>query len=156
MIRLATKDDQDVVIAIAKNVRLFEPEELVFLEEMFNKWLEGDLGENSKWIVASKGGVVIGTAYFAPEQFANGTWNVYFIAVEPDKQRSGIGADLMDYIEKVLATQGERVLIVETSSLPRLEKARKFYLRQGYYQESCIREFYKAGDDKITFRKSLT
>lgn len=122
MIRLATKDDQDVVIAIAKNVGLFEPEELVFLEEMFNKWLEGDLGENSKWIVASKGGVVIGTAYFAPEQFAYGTWNVYFIAVEPDKQRSGIGADLMDYIEKVLATQGERVLIVETLAFHALKK----------------------------------
>lgn len=62
----------------------------------------------------------------------------------------------MRHIEQTLTNQGERVLIAETSSLPELEKARNFYLRQGYDQEACIREFYKAGDDKITFRKALT
>ena len=48
------------------------------------------------------------------------------------------------------------MVIVETSSLLHLDKARNFYLKQGYDQEARIREFYKAGDDKITFRKALT
>ncbi len=156
MIRAATKNDQDAILAIAKNIGLFEPEELSSLEEMFSAWVEGNLGEHPKWVVVSEAGSVTGTAYFAPEQFAYGTWNVYFIAVAPDSQRGGIGGTLMRHIEETLTNQGERVLIVETSSLPELEKARNFYLRQGYDQEARIREFYKAGDDKITFRKSLS
>ena len=62
---------------------------------------------------------------------------------------------LMDYIEKKLAKRGERVLLVETSGLPNLAQVRSFYCKQGYEEEARIREFYKAGDDKIIFRKAL-
>lgn len=153
MIRPAKKNDKDAILSIAKHIKLFEPDELISLEEMFNAWLVGNFGEHSKWIVFTEADNVTGTAYYATEQFAHGTWNVYFIAVGPDKQRNGIGSALMRYIEESLTNQGERVLIVETSSL--LKNARNFYLHQGYEQEACIREFYKAGDDKIVFRKLL-
>jgi ribosomal protein S18 acetylase RimI-like enzyme len=46
-------------------------------------------------------------------------------------------------------------LIVDTSSLPEFESTRNFYRKNGYTEEARIREFWKAGDDKIIYRKSL-
>ena len=35
-----------------------------------------------------------------------------------------------------------------------LELTREFDRKNGYYEEVRIREFYRAGDDKLVFRKS--
>ncbi len=97
----------------------------------------------------------MGVAYFAPEPYAYGTWNLYFIAVHPDRQGEGRGATLLRHVEQTLAARGARVLLVETSGVPNFERTRAFYRKQGYDEEARIREFYKAGDDKVIFRKAL-
>ncbi|MEO7062079.1 MAG: hypothetical protein ABI083_20370 [Lapillicoccus sp.] len=51
--------------------------------------------------------------------------------------------------------QVARVLIVETSSTDDYTASRRFYAREGFDREACIREFYGPGDDKIVFWKSL-
>ncbi|NET59822.1 MAG: GNAT family N-acetyltransferase, partial [Symploca sp. SIO2E6] len=94
-------------------------------------------------------------AYYAPEPYTEGTWNLYFIAVHPSRQGEGIGTKLLYYIEQMLAGQGDRLLLVETSGLPNFERTRSFYRKHGYEEEARIREFYRAGDDKVIFRKAL-
>jgi ribosomal protein S18 acetylase RimI-like enzyme len=94
-------------------------------------------------------------AYVALERLTEGTWNLYLIAIHPDSQRQGRGAALIRHIEQVLIDRGERVLLVETSGLDDFEYVRSFYRKSGYHEEARIREFYKAGDDKIIFRKAL-
>ena len=39
--------------------------------------------------------------------------------------------------------------------LDEFERTRQFYRGLGYDEEARIREFYAAGEDKITYRKSL-
>lgn len=99
--------------------------------------------------------LAVGIAYCAPEKMTEGTWNLYLIAVHPDYQGQGIGTSMVRYIEQMLAARGERILLVETSSLASFEGTRGFYRKCGYEQEAQIREFYQAGEDKIVFRKSL-
>ena len=84
-----------------------------------------------------------------------GTWNLYLIAVHPNYQSQGIGTSMIKYIEEVLKERGERLILVETSSLSDFERTRTFYLQMGYQKEAQIREFYQAGEDKIVFRKLL-
>jgi ribosomal protein S18 acetylase RimI-like enzyme len=84
-----------------------------------------------------------------------GTWNLLLIAVHPERQGEGIGAALMTHAETILAAQGERVVLVETSGLPEFERTRGFYDRLGYEREARIRDYYRAGEDKIVFRKAL-
>ena len=62
---------------------------------------------------------------------------------------------MLNHVEHALALQGARVLLVETSGLPTFERTREFYRKNGYDLEARIRDFYKAGDDKIVFRKAL-
>jgi GNAT superfamily N-acetyltransferase len=106
------------------------------------------------WFVAADQ-TIKALAYCAPERMTEGTWNLYLIAVDPAHQGRGIGAALMRHVETVLAAQGQRVLLVETSALPGFERTRQFYLKNGYTLEARIRDFYTAGEDKIVFHKAL-
>ncbi|MGB3756857.1 MAG: GNAT family N-acetyltransferase [Rivularia sp. (in: cyanobacteria)] len=153
-IRPAKPDDTDTIMNLADAISLFEREELEELGNMLNGYFYDSLGEGHSWVVCEDDGVV-GVAYFAPEQYAQGTWNLYFIAVHPQHQGKGNGAAMLKHIEKTLSEKGDRLLLVETSGLPNFELTRKFYRKQGYEEEARIREFYKAGDDKIIFRKVL-
>ena len=153
-IRLANPDDTDTIMNLAQAIGLFEGEELEVLGDMLGGYFDGSLGENHSWIVCDDDGVV-GVGYFAPEQYAYGVYNLYFIAVHPKHQGKGNGSLMLNYVEKTLTEKGERLLLVETSGLPNFELTRKFYRKQGYEEEARIREFYKPGDDKIIFRKAL-
>jgi len=158
MIRLATPNDRKALMAIAEAIGLFSPEELEELGGMLTEYFDnappsGTLRDQF-WLTYDDGEPV-GVAYYAPEPYAYGTWNLYFIAVHPSRQGEGIGTKLLRYVEQMLAERGERILLVETSGLPNFERTRSFYRKQGYDEEARIREFYKAGDDKVIFRKKL-
>lgn len=142
-------------MAIAEAIGLFSPQELEELSGMLTAYFNGNLGSEHFWSVYDDGEPV-GVAYYAPEQYADGTWNLYFIAVRPNRQGEGLGGKLLHYIEQMLTERGDRLLLVETSGLPHFERTRAFYRKNGYDEEARIREFYKAGDDKIIFRKALT
>ncbi|NEO98816.1 MAG: GNAT family N-acetyltransferase [Symploca sp. SIO2E9] len=155
MIRPAMPNDKEALMAIADAIGLFTAQELQELGSMLAQYFDGNLGSEHFWITYDNDGLV-GVAYYAPEPYANGTWNLYFIAVHPDYQGKGIGTKLLHYVEQTLTARGERLLLVETSGLPNFEHTRAFYRKHGYDEEARIREFYRAGDDKIIFRKALT
>ena len=154
MIRATIPHDQEKLMEIADAIGLFSPEELEELGGMLAEYFNGNLGEDHFWFTYDDGGP-IGVVYYAPEPYTYGTWNLYFIAVHPQYQGEGIGTKLLHYVEQVLAARGERLLLIETSGLPNFEGTREFYRKRGYDEEARIREFYKAGDDKIIFRKAL-
>lgn len=154
MIRSATRDDQKALMAIAEAINLFSSQELSELGGMLAEYFNSDFDNDHFWLTYDDDKPV-GVAYCAPEQYADKTWNLYFIAVHPDRQGEGIGGKLLSYIEQKLAERGDRLLLVETSGLPNFERTRAFYRKHGYDEEARIREFYKAGDDKIIFRKAL-
>jgi ribosomal protein S18 acetylase RimI-like enzyme len=137
---------------------MFAPGDMAAFDEMLRNHLDGTLGQH-RWIVAEdSAGRVAGAAYYAPEPFADRVWNLYFLAVHPQRQRSGIGTTLVSHAWQSLRSAGEqaaRVLIVETSSTNDHEAARRLYDREGFEREARVREFYGPGNDKIVFWKSL-
>lgn len=155
MIRPITPDDTAALIALADATGLFQPNELEVLGEMLTDYFSGNSGSDRVWITDDDNGPV-GVAYYAPEPMAYGTWNLYLIAVRPDRQGQGRGTALLRYIEQTLTARGARLLLVETSGLPSFERTRAFYRKCGYDEEARIRDFYKAGEDKIIYRKALS
>lgn len=150
-IRSVTPKDLPSLKAVIEANNLFPSD---MLDEMIFNYFDN---ENSKdcWLTYEEDQPVAIT-YCAPERMTEGTWNLLLIAVHPDYQGKGHGTSILCYIEQMLATRGERLLIVETSSLDSFERTQAFYLKCGYEKEAQIREFYQTGEDKIVFRKLLT
>ncbi|MBE9030358.1 GNAT family N-acetyltransferase [filamentous cyanobacterium LEGE 11480] len=150
MIRSITPSDLPALKMIIDANELFPS---AMLDEMTSDYLRQD-SSNEFWLTDDDGGLVT-IAYCAPEKMTEGTYNLYLIAVHPDRQGQGRGTAMMQHIEQMLANQGERLLLVETSALDGFAATQAFYRKCGYEEEARIREFYQAGEDKIIFRKAL-
>jgi ribosomal protein S18 acetylase RimI-like enzyme len=154
MIRLTTPDDTTALIALAAASGLFDPNQTDDLAQMLDKHFS-DKDETQDIWLTDYDNEPVGIAYIAPERMTEGTWNLYLIAVHPDRQKQGRGKALLSYIEQMLMERGERILLVETAGTDDFEYVREFYRQNGYEEEARIREFYTAGVDKIVFRKAL-
>ncbi len=154
-IRPAVRDDKPAIMALSVASGLFTPDELGELEEMIDACFEGALGEGHTWIVYDRGEGPAGVAYYGPEQFSDDVYNLYMIAVQPDQQGSGVGTKLLHHVEKALINSNARMLLIDTSSLGSFALTRAFYRKNNYDEEARIRDYYAAGDDKVTFRKVL-
>lgn len=155
MIRHATRGDIAALLSLAEATGLFDSSDIEGFGEMMKEQLSGNQHDESYWIVDSEDDI-LGAAYYAPETFTEGVWNLYFIGVHPTQQGKGRGSALLNYVEQSLVTKGERLLLVETSGVDSFELTRSFYQKNGYTEEARIRDFYKPGDDKVVFRKALS
>ena len=98
---------------------------------------------------------LIGVAYYEPARATGGTWYLTMIGVRREYQGLGRGAALMRHVEDSLRTDGQRLLLVETSGTPDFALTRKFYAKLGYEEEARVRDYYEAGDDMVLFSKNL-
>jgi ribosomal protein S18 acetylase RimI-like enzyme len=154
MIRLSTLDDTTALIALAAASGLFEPSQTEDLAQMLDRHFSSENQTQDIWLT-DYDNEPVGMAYIAPERMTEGTWNLYLIAVHPDRQKQGRGKALLSYVEQMLIERGERILLVETAGTDDFEYVREFYRQNGYEEEARIREFYTTGVDKIVFRKAL-
>ena len=150
-VRPVVPADLPALKTVIESSDLFPPE---MLGEMVAGYFDGDEASGF-WLTYDEGGGPIAVAYCAPERMTVGTWNLYLIAIHASYQGRGVATLLMGYIERLLRKRGERVLIVETSSLEGFEQTRAFYRKLGYDEEARIREFYAPSEDKVIFRKVL-
>lgn len=154
-IRSMTREDISAVMDILRATPEFTPEEVVVAGELCDYYLEDPIGSGYHVFVAESDSVVSGYICYGPTPLTAGTWDVYWIAVAPDKQRQGIGRVLLAFAEaKIKETKGRQILI-ETSSKPNYERTRLFYLAQSYKAICRIPDFYTIGDDLVIMQKRL-
>jgi ribosomal protein S18 acetylase RimI-like enzyme len=101
-------------------------------------------------------GTVQGYVLFGPTPMAEGVWDLYWIAVDPQQQGQGFGQLLLRFVENEVRQRDGRMLLIETSSKRSYAPTVRFYQRAGYQEISRIKDFYRIEDDKVVFSKSLT
>jgi ribosomal protein S18 acetylase RimI-like enzyme len=99
-----------------------------------------------------------GYVCYGPTPLTAGTYDLYWIAVDPACHGRGVGSLLMEYVEQAVGrpapvAESGRLLIIETSSLPRYEAARRLYQRHHYREVARIPDFYADGDDRVIYAK---
>jgi ribosomal protein S18 acetylase RimI-like enzyme len=152
-IRAVERGDEDGLAAMLSATGLFPEHELAEVMSMLAGHLEGSLDGEHRWAVGVEGGRPLGAAYWAPERMTDGTWNLYMLAVHPERHGQGLGQALVRHVERSCAAEGVRLLLVETLGTPAFEPQRRFYRTCGYEEEGRIRDFYGDGFDKVIFRK---
>jgi ribosomal protein S18 acetylase RimI-like enzyme len=85
-----------------------------------------------------------------------GTFDLYWIVVDPRWQRQGVGSGLLHFLEEVARGRGGRMILIDTSSTPQYEKAQKLYLRHGFQEVARVPDYYHPGNDRITFCKKIS
>lgn len=133
----------------------FKASEVVVAEEVIDSYLKDPIGSGYNILVAELDSTIAGYICFGPTPLTEGTWDLYWIAVAPDKQRHGIGGALMEAAEKSISKSEGRLAIIETSSIPLYAGTRHFYNRRGYEIIATIPDFYALGDSKIILQKRL-
>ncbi|MBV6396854.1 MAG: hypothetical protein HFACDABA_02456 [Anaerolineales bacterium] len=147
-IEMAKPEDRQGILAVTANIDIFTDEEKDTVREL---WDDGDYD----FLVAHHNGQVIGYTCFGERALTEGSYDLYWIAVDPSARRLGAGKALMRATESEVKKRSGRLIIVETSGMEKYESTRAFYLGVGYQQEAVIRDFYKPGDDLVIYTVHL-
>ena len=154
MILAATESDGAQIQDIAARAGVFSQEEVECVADLWEDYLTtGPVAGGYNFIVDRDGGRVLGFACYGPRDLTSGVFDLYWIAVDSNAHRNGVGRRLLTATEKAVHQAGGRMLIAETSGTSHYESTRKFYLGMGYTLEASIRDFYSEGDDLAIFVK---
>ena len=117
---------------------------------------EGTSPPDYEFVGAFDGERLIGYACFGATPATEGTYDLYWLAVDPAAQGRGVGRALVRDVESTLHARGARLLVIETSSRSDYEGTRRFYARSGYREAARVRDFYAPADDRILLTTRLT
>jgi len=156
MISVPGDKDGVQIHTITANNTVFNQEEVECVDELWEEYLaQGSEHSGYYFLVEKEEQRVLGYACFGPRSLTSGTYDLYWIAVDPINHRGGVGRRLLAASEEAVHKLGGRLIVLETSGLPTYEPTRKFYLSNGYALEATIKDFYSDGDDLVIFTKHL-
>jgi len=156
-IRPMTAGDRPALEQILHRVGNFHPGEIACALELIDIFLDDPDQRDYRIVVAEDSkSIVRGYACWGATPLTQGTYDLYWIATDPEVQGAGFGRVLMDYVEDQVQREQGRILVAETSSKESYGNTVRFYRRLNYEEASRIRDFYDVGDDKITFVKRFS
>lgn len=142
--------DRDVIEAISRQVGLFRDDEVPVALEVFDAAVAGSPDYEALGVEAD--GSLAGWICWGPTPCTLGTWDLYWMAVDPARQGLGLGTALVEEMERRIAGRA-RLVIVETAGRPDYAATRGFYEARGYRAVRRIPDFYAPGDDQVTYVK---
>jgi ribosomal protein S18 acetylase RimI-like enzyme len=154
IIRPLTARDRDRILEIVTATGNFTPQEIAVALEVIDDALAGD-PEYLVNVLEADPGRVVGYECHGPTPLTEGTWDLYWIAVDPAAQGGGFGRALLEHAERDVRARDGRLLLIETSSQESYGATIRFYERCGYPLMARIKEFYRPGDDKLIFGRAL-
>src|SRR3990167_7305030 len=155
-IRKVSSDDRDTIISIINRNVNFTAEEKDCAAELLDIYLGNPCHNDYDFFCAvNEGNKVIGYICYGRVPLTESTYDLYWIVVDPLFHSMGIGKMLVDYLESMLINIRARMLLAETSSRSDYYKTRVFYEQNSFTEAARIKDFYRAGDDKIIYKKTF-
>jgi len=154
-IRAMNQEDKPSIMQILRSTAEFKRSEVIVAEEVIDSYLSDSYRSGYHILVAELNSTIAGYICFGSTPLTEGTWDIYWVVVAPDKQRKGAGSALLESAEKSIRETGGRLAIIETSSTPAYGKTRHFHIRHGYEIIASLPDFYAPGDDKLILQKRM-
>jgi ribosomal protein S18 acetylase RimI-like enzyme len=153
-IRKFEKEDMKPLEEIVRATGVFREEEVDVAVELM------DIAANDKeqkdyflFSYVDEDGTIQGYYCAGQTPMTQWTFDLYWIAVHPRVHKRRIGHELLEHCEMQVKTMGGKLLVVETSSQPKYEPTRQFYLRHQYTEAARIKDYYAHGDDLVIYSK---
>jgi len=151
-LRSLSAADRGRIEEISRAVGLFREDEILVALEVFDGAAAGS--PDYQALGAEHDGRLAGWICWGPTPCTLGTFDLYWMAVDPALHGAGIGTALLRAMERRLAGLA-RLIVVETAGRAAYATTRGFYEARGYRAMSRIPDFYAPGDDQVVYVKSL-
>ena len=145
--------DRRRIEEITRAVHVFRDDEVPVALEVFDGAAAGS--PDYLALGAALDGRLVGWICWGPTPCTLGTYDLYWMAVDPSAQGAGVGTALLREMEGRLAGSA-RLIVVETAGRPDYRPTRAFYEARGYRKAAVIPDFYAPGDDQVVYVKTLT
>jgi len=157
MIRELLKNDREQIQRILTETKHFNEEEIKIAVELIDIYLNDANQKDYIIYVYESGDLKTAAGYicYGKRPLTDWTYDLYWIAVDPNIHGKGIGSALVKHMEKDLKTQGGKIVLIETSGKAEYENEHRFYVKNGYEVQTIIKDFYRSGDDLYVYRKYL-
>ena len=153
-VRRSKPDDRASIESVLRATGAFSEEEVGVALELFDLSTSGR-DPSYRFLCAESGAAFAGYACYGEIPLTRGSFDLYWIAVDPRRGRIGAGRALVDRMLEEIAAEGGRKVFIETSSREPYAPARAFYARAGFRPIARYADFYSAGDDKLVFERSV-
>jgi ribosomal protein S18 acetylase RimI-like enzyme len=147
--------DQEIIKDIVTSTGFFSREEVDVSVELVQERLSKGFSSDYYFLFGEKDDRVVGYSCFGPIPCTAESFDIYWIAVQNELKRSGLGREILERVEQKIREMGGKRIYVETSSRDQYTPTRSFYMRCGYEQEAILKDFYSPGDHKVIFLKVL-
>jgi ribosomal protein S18 acetylase RimI-like enzyme len=147
--------DKPALMRILAVTPEFKSYEVTVAEEVIDSYLADQAGSGYHTLVAVEGGKVSGYICYGPTPCTDGTWDMYWEAVDPADRGRGIGTALTEAAESSIIKAGGRMVMIETSASPLYDNTRRFHQARGYETVARVTDFYAPGDDQLIMQKRL-
>lgn len=155
--RFALKpDDAGAVEALVRASAVFNTAEIAIARELVEETLaKGEAQCGYAFVLADGPEGLDGYTCFGPIPATDRRYELYWIAVRKQAQRSGLAAELLRASEERVRAMGGVMMIAETSTRADYVGACKFYRAQGYGLWAEIPDWHADGDGLAIFGKRL-
>jgi ribosomal protein S18 acetylase RimI-like enzyme len=155
-VRSLVEKDRARLLSMLIRTRAFTSAEIDVAMELIESVLKDPMQKDYQiYCLVDDQDLVIGYLCCGPTPMTEGTFDLYWIAVDPDFKEKGAGSRLLSLLEEVVRAKGGRLILADTSTVPQYEKTQRFYLKNGFEEVARIPDYYHPGNDRVTFCKKL-
>jgi len=151
IVRLTRGADWVAILSLAST--FFTQEEVACVQELLDIYLHRSGQRDYTFLSCEDGNRVVGFACYGPTPLTEATFSLYWMCVDRDYRKHGVGSLLLADIEDRVRQHGGALLLAETSSQPAYMPARRFYSAHGFHRVARIHDFYAEGDDLLVYSK---
>lgn len=152
-VETSTEDFEDIV-AVASQIQCFTADEVACLATDLKDQFDS-LDSLDQMLTLKVGGKTSGFCHFGPLPITDRSWIMFWILVDPSTHSAGMGRTLVAEMERRIAQENGRLILIETSDHDDFAGARRFYERAGYELVATIPDYYTKEQGKCVFSKRI-
>ena len=149
------KADLNGVRDIVESTKFFDTEEVNVARSLVAERLRVGAASGYSFLFADLAGRSLGYTCYGRISGTRASFDLYWIAVRPSAQGSGLGKRLLAETEARIRSEGGERVYIETSEKELYRGTRSFYRRSGYRKVALLGDFYAPGEAKVIYVKVL-
>ena len=148
-------EDAERIRSLVATTGTFSPYQIEAFSDAVELRVTNGASAGYDFVLADRDGRVIGCACFGRAGGTEGSFNLHWIAVEPEAQNGGLGRMLLGKAEIVMRGMGGVSVYADASSTEQHKVFRSFLVSMEFHEQTRLEDYYRKGEARVIFEKLL-